>query len=624
MKRLVVLAICMVAISIAVFAYDPASSCVQCHADRQKMKQLGAEALYLDPARVDREVNMKGAPSCVDCHLGDAKAADKEAAHRGLLRPHLMVVGKTEKGQAVERATVGLAPLVPNAERGIAAMIPKPDKQQMQKKGIARVLGLYYHDRDPETFAYSPRIARKTCGKCHAKQVADYNRSSKGLLKNQRADRSFAEQLPGPHNCGAWFGQNYKRLKAETSLPFSPEQNAASARVCNTCHPGCDDCHYKPFAGAGTHSFGRPEAASCYGGMRGSICHAGPMERRRGAGFLRGAYAFPPDELAPDIHAKNGLQCLDCHKPVNHNFGSLANPETRNACQKCHREIVAAMRSSEHARVECESCHVTEVGGYQFTFWGPGEVVVLETPYAKHNNYYGTRDFPTLIRNPNGRWIPVKPFPMAVMNQVKNVKPSKLLFRSIPERTIPGNPAIGEPQSFTFSRAPGPTHDAGFINGTRSGLPGGSKAILWIQMDKLSHALGAARACKTCHASHAQVSHSDYLFYDGRDVTVPFSGSYTVVADEKGIGLADMKNDPITTAGGRKVEDFAPFVLIPTAWNVSGIDFSIPFSETKYHDASRELQDFLKQLDRQPQNARTKLIRAVAYHNLAAAKKMLH
>jgi hypothetical protein len=348
------------------------------------------------------------------------------------------------------------------------------------------------------------------------------------------------------------------------------------------------------------------------------------MERRRGAGFLRGAYAYPPDELADDVHAKNGLQCLDCHKPMHHNFGQIANPETRAACRNCHPEIVAAVESSAHRRVECESCHITEVGGYQFTFWGPGSVDGMETPLKKHMPYYGTRDLPTLIRNASGRWIPVKPFPMAAMNQVKDAKPTRLLFRSIPERTIPGNPALGEPKTFTVSRAASQTNDAVIINGTRSDLPGGAKAILWIQMDKLSHALGAARDCKSCHASHAQVGHSDYLFYDGKDVTVPFSGSYTVVADDKGIRFADMKNDPIALAGGRKLEDFAPFVFIPKAWDVAGIDLSIPFSETKYRIADRQLQDFLKQLDRRPQNAHTKLIRAVAYHNLNAAKRMLH
>src|SRR5512135_3670104 len=121
MKRLAVVAVCTLALSVLSFAYDPASSCVRCHGDRQKMKTLGAEAMYLDPARVDREVNMKGEPTCVDCHQGDPKAANKKLAHRGLLRPHLLAIGKTKEGQALPRTAVGLTPLVPAASHGMAA-----------------------------------------------------------------------------------------------------------------------------------------------------------------------------------------------------------------------------------------------------------------------------------------------------------------------------------------------------------------------------------------------------------------------------------------------------------------------------------------------------------------------
>lgn len=603
-------------------AYDAESSCVKCHGDKAKMAELGAEAMYLDPVKVDQEVGMKGAPTCSDCHSGDPRSMDKDQAHKGLLRPFLMAAGKKVKGEAVTRSQVGpIEPLQPKG-KGMGSMIPKGNKEALEKAEIKKVLGIYYHDRDPETFAYSPKIAESTCGKCHKQEVQDYNKSAKGLMKHQRAYQSWTEKLPGPQNCGAWFGDNHERLAKELSVPYSLQQNAANERACNICHAGCNDCHYKPYTGKGSHVFGAPESPSCYGGGRGSICHAGPMDRRRGAGHMRGEYSFPPD-LPVGAHVKNGVQCLDCHKPVNHQFGHLASDDARKSCKKCHAEIVSAVASSQHRKVDCSSCHIKETGAYQFTFWGPGNVTGVETPFGKHKEYYGVRDLPTIIKSPAGLWIPVKPYPMAIMNQSGDVSPSKLLFRSIPERKLKGNTKIGEPEFFSVARGASDVNDAFIIVGTRNDFPSNNKALLWIQIDKMSHALGKARECKSCHASKAQVSHSTYTFFEERDVLESFSGSYTVVADEKGIRFLDMKNTEIKPAKGRKVEDFAPFAFFPDAWNVSGIDFSIPFNEKKYAKADAALQAFLQDLDKRPQDAETRKVRAMAWHNLAKAKEML-
>lgn len=607
----------------AAWGYDAESGCVKCHGNLEKMQASGAESMYLDPAKVDQEVGMQGAPTCTDCHLGNGVAMEKEAAHQGLLRPFVVAVGKKVKGEAVSREEIGLSPLVPKAGGDATArLLPPGDKGLLARGEIKKVLGLYYHDRDRKTLAYSPDIARQTCGKCHDKETKEYNTSAKGLLKNQRAFVSYAEALPGPQNCGAWFGNNYERLHAETAVPYSLEQNAASDRSCNACHAGCNDCHYKPYKGEGRHLFGRPEALSCYGGNRGSICHAGPMDRRRGSGFLRGAYSFP-STLPVEKHAQQGLQCLDCHRVAEHNFGHLASADARNSCRKCHAEIVAAVESSAHRRVDCTSCHITNVGAYQFTFWGPGTVTGVETPYTKHKEYYGVRDLPTLIKNAAGRWIPVKPYPMAVLNQKKDLAPSKLLFRAIPLRQLQGNTAIGEPESFTVSRQADEVNDAVIINGTRHDLPSGNKAILWIQLDKMSHALGTGRACQSCHASHAQVAHSTYEYANDKDVSEKFSGSYTVVADAKGIRFLDMQHTEIKPAKGRNVIDFAPFTVMPDAWNVKGIDLSLPYNAKKYKRANAELTRFLQELAKHPQDARTAQIRVIAHHNLQRAKEML-
>ncbi|MBI2355152.1 MAG: cytochrome c3 family protein [Deltaproteobacteria bacterium] len=622
MKTVIAVALLLVTAG-AAWGLDAGSGCVACHGDRGKMKELGAEAMYLDPVQVDREVNMKGKPTCVDCHLGDPKAQDKTAAHKGLLRPFLVAAGKKYKGEAISREEAGaLQPLTPKGT-SMSSMIPKGDPKKLEAAGVKRIVNIHWHDRDPQTMAYSPKVAEQTCGRCHSKAVQDYNSSTKGLSRMQRSFRSWSEKLPGPHNCGVWPGENEEGLRSQTSVPYSKQQNDSMGRSCNMCHPSCNDCHFKPVAARGTHAFGKPDNPSCSGGNRASICHGATMERRRGAGFVRGVYAFPPDQKQ-GAHIKAGLECLDCHKPANHQFGHLASDDARNSCGKCHNDIVKAVQASPHGKVECGSCHITALGAYQYTFWGKGHYFGVENPYGKHKDYYGSRDLPTIVRNPAGRWIPMKPYPMAVMNQTGELGPTGLLFRSIPKRTVPGNPKLGEPSSFEAVREVSEVNDAYIGVGTRSDLPTGNKTILWIQMEKLSHAMGKPRGCGSCHDSHAQVGKSQWSYFEERDVTKPFKGSYTITADKDGMRFGDVTWEEPQLAPNRRLEEVAPFAVLPkNAWDVNGIDLSIPFDDKKTATARKELDEFLKELDRRKDDPKVKEIRVIAYHNLAMAKKML-
>lgn len=607
-------------------AFDAGSSCVKCHGDRETMAKLNAADFYLDPAAVDREVGMGGEPRCVDCHLGDPSQADVAGAHTGLLRPMLTVYGAGRAGTTMSRQELGVGALHLANERP-SGLLPHPEPEKARALQVDKVTGLFWHDRDSDRLTFRADIAQKTCGRCHGEQVAEYRDSGMGLLRNQRGDRSFSEKLPGPHNCGPWFGDNYQRLAADTNVPFSKEQNAANDRNCNKCHPGCNDCHYQPFLGEGTHRFAPPQPVTCYGGRRGTICHAGPMERRRGAGFLRDEYAFP-GTLYSGAHREAGLSCTDCHSLKDHNSGHMASPEARDSCQKCHPEFVAAIATSDHAKVDCVACHIDEIGGYQFTEWGPGNWAGNETPYAKHAGYFGVRDQPTLLRRADGRWLPYKPFPMAVLNQKNSLKPTGVVFREIPRRKIQGDTQCGEPESFVVKRPADQTNDAFIIVGTRTDLPSGNKAILWIQMDKISHALTFARDCDSCHASHAQISRSEFRYADPRNVTGPFEGSYTVVADAKGLRFENWRWDPVQPVVGRKTTNFALFTTNPEAWNVTDVDLSLPFDEAAYQASRSKLDQFITKVDaalaRQKDDAtvtaRLKRIRNLAHHNLSFAE----
>ncbi|MDY0212661.1 MAG: hypothetical protein RBR06_06620 [Desulfuromonadaceae bacterium] len=165
-------------------------------------------------------------------------------------------------------------------------------------------------------------------------------------------------------------------------------------------------------------------------------------------------------------------------------------------------------------------------------------------------------------------------------------------------------------------------NDAFIVTGTRDDLPQNNKALLWIQMDKMSHALGEARSCASCHTSHAQVAESNFTFANNKDVQQPFTGSYTIIADAEGMRFENLKTSPIIPTAQRHIADFAPFTYFPDGWNVAGIDFSIPFRVQEVAKATTELEQFITELN-EVKNLDMKTIRAVAYHNLEMARKML-
>jgi hypothetical protein len=139
-------------------------------------------------------------------------------------------------------------------------------------------------------------------------------------------------------------------------------------------------------------------------------------------------------------------------------------------------------------------------------------------------------------------------YPMAALNQTKDIAPTGLKFRAIPQRAIKGDTRIGEPETFTIAREQTDVNDAFIVNGTRNDLPHNNKALLWIQMDKMSHALGQARTCDSCHSSDAQVAESSYTYANNKDVQQPFTGSYTIIADADGMRFENRSNKGVKSA----------------------------------------------------------------------------
>jgi hypothetical protein len=635
MKKYLLLSLFLLFSAVLSYGYDPDSTCVKCHSDKKLLEKLGFPQMYLDPAEVDKEVNMEGAPTCVDCHLGNNQTMDKDEAHKGMPKPFYAAIGKEHKYEAIGREVTNYAPIQPKGEDRTKLLLRKPTKEAEQKYGIKKLMQLFYHDHDPKTFAYSPKIAKETCGKCHENETEGYNKSGMGLNKYQRAFTNWTKNPPGPQNCGVWWGDNFNKIKGECTKDFTKLMNDGLNRGCNKCHASCNDCHYEGFKKSNArHLFTKKvENLSCYGSGKGTICHAGPMDRRRGAGYLREEFAFPYGELPADVHSKNNINCTDCHKMKNHSFGHLASNDAKESCSKCHAEIVEAVKTSNnHKNVDCSSCHIQEVGAYQFTFWGPGISEGQFNYFTKHKEYYGVRSMPTLVKHPaTGKWIPVKPYPMAVMNINGNVEKTGLMVRKINKTIVEGKTEIGEPKEFVIERNPDEVNDMYIITGLFKGLKNNDNMLAWIQMDKMSHGIGKGRNCNSCHSSHEQIATSWFAYTVKTDVKKPFYGSYIIKAGKNGMEFGDFKYSEIVPVESRHIDDFAPFNYVKDAWNIKGIDFSIPFDENKYENQLNKYNllyakiHTLKIKFKEDKNKLEKLnrIKAILPHNQELAENLI-
>jgi hypothetical protein len=236
----------------------------------------------------------------------------------------------------------------------------------------------------------------------------------------------------------------------------------------------------------------------------------------------------------------------------------MVKRQAQDSCKRCHPEAVKTHSTSLHKNLSCEACHIQRVAGYQGTYWGPGKLAGAATPYFKYKAYYGYMPEPVLLRDQKGRWIPVKPFPMAVMNQKESPFEPGLHWRYPPD--LPD-----------LQR----TDDAWGYVGLFGGLPDNNKALLWIQMDKMSHKLGKSRSCDSCHGSPDGVQLQKVTWGYSDPGAMPFTGSHEVLADRKGLFIKGMQSEKIEPEQGYSLAAFAPWIYLKDAWQIKG-DFSLP------------------------------------------------
>lgn len=555
MIRSILLSIMITAAAINVAAAD---SCSECHGSRQQMVSLGYGHFTVTNQETLAQTRMPA--SCAECHLGDPTVRDKSKAHAGMAR--LLVVAK--KGFTVS-TSARRYPLEYSASPiNRLYTVTEKDGKQVRDPAVAAIS---WHDKKSDTLSQDFEVMRKTCGACHQKEFDEFTKSTMATNGKQSRYKGWTDKDRGPHNCGPWFEGNFESMQANTAIPMSAESHRLNQKVCNSCHVGCLDCHFKPQKknpadpASGPHTFVKtPPPESCYGNGRASICHAGPEDRRRGAGYFGGPFSFPEGN-EPDVHLQAKVGCLDCHESSKSSPAlghGMVRRQADQSCRRCHPAAVTSHASSRHRNLSCEACHIQRLAGYQGTYWGPGKIAGAATPYFKFKAYYGFMPEPVLIKDQKGRWIPVKPFPMAVMNQKSSPFEPGLHWRyplDLPD----------------LKR----TDDAWGYVGLFGGLPDNNKALLWIQMDKMSHKLGKSRGCDSCHGSLAGAQLQQVTWEYSDPGAFPFSGSHEVLADRSGLFIRKMKAEKIEPEQGYSLSAFAPWLYLKDAWQIKG-DFSIP------------------------------------------------
>ena len=562
--------LCALLMPVIVVADEAPNSCRDCHGNAQKMGELGYPHFAVTRQDVEKQTGMPA--SCSDCHLGNPAMKEKEQAHQGMGR--LLLVRK--KGLQAETADRKL----PLETGGDPVLRLKYLVEKEGRKVVDPSVGmLLYQDKRRNTLSQDFTLMEKTCGACHATEFAEFRKSTMARNAKQSRYKSWADREHGPHNCGVWFDGNYAAIAGNTTVPFPENAASVNQRSCNTCHVGCLDCHYAPQMRdpgnekAGMHTFVKtPGPESCYGGGRGPVCHAGPEDRRRGAGYFGKSFSHP-EGMEPDVHLVKKVGCLDCHDNTRDNKALGHGTVKRQAtCEKCHAGVVKSHAGSLHGKLSCEACHIRNVAGYQATYWGPGKLAGVDTPFFKYKDYYGIMKEPILIKDQRGRWIPVKPYPMAVLNQKgADFKPG-LHWRYPAE--LPD-----------LER----TDDAWGYVGLFDGLPENNKALLWIQMDKLSHKYGASRSCDSCHASRSGEQRQEVRWDFGDAGALPFNGRHTVLASGEGLFIRDiMADEKIDVGEGYKLSSLAPWFFLKDTWRIKG-DFSLPvIKDRKAYEALRD------------------------------------
>jgi len=206
-----------------------------------------------------------------------------------------------------------------------------------------------------------PHLVSEGCGQCH---IGGMYGPASDLMMPVGIDDAHREQGIDCLICHSDAYDMNRRYVIDDGVGLRWNQDRSMKAALTVGRPTatmCLRCHQHNMGG---DTYVHNQAAKTVGYQNQRLLHGWS---KRGAPFA----AFD------DVHAKAGMECLDCHQPVGHRIprGSrgvdlVSNdlPGVEVSCEKCHtaaphfkNERTRAFLNGHTARMACQTCHITKL-----------------------------------------------------------------------------------------------------------------------------------------------------------------------------------------------------------------------------------------------------------------------
>ena len=326
-------------------------------------------------------------------------------------------------------------------------------------------------------------------------------------------------------------------------MPGTPEAEMpeAKARIdCLICHAEVYDMNARyPQQGedgnwvlpgdtslAAARSAAKPTAEAC---LRCHLNAGGGKLFKRGVDFAPVADKHA-NEATGDVHADNGMVCVDCHRGQDHKVYGYAptlwsrDYEARLTCASCHTDAPHAnpLLNDKHTRLDCRTCHIRTTGGLMTRDWTATPV------YDPIKELYGPVDevAPPNSVQPVYKWYngaPLKPgqWPGGFDDPNARLQPFKLFRATAPVDAASGKPI---PLKLGVFYKTGDLEKAIAVGARESGMAySGSWQAKTFQVPlQLSHGILPADEAITCNECHIPEGLLDFtaLGYEEEQVSL--------------------------------------------------------------------------------------------------------
>ena len=245
-------------------------------------------------------------------------------------------------------------------------------------------------------------------------------------------------------------------------MPGSPEAQSPEAKAqidCLICHaevydmnaryPQQDEAGNWTLPGdkslAAARSAARPTAEAC---LRCHLNAGGGKLYKRGVDFAPVADKHAA-EATGDVHADNGMVCVDCHAGDQHTVYGYAptlwsrDHEERLTCESCHTDAPHAnpLINKKHARLDCRACHIRSTGGLMTRDWTAEPVYdPIKELYEPVDDVAPANSVEPIYKWCNGGKLTPGQWPGSFDDEASKLQPFKLFKGVVPVDASSGKP----------------------------------------------------------------------------------------------------------------------------------------------------------------------------------------